>query len=57
MFDPGAGTWTAVAPMHGTHVNGQAVALADGSVLVVGGGFSVSGKGASAELFEPAGAP
>jgi hypothetical protein len=57
VFDPGAGTWTAVAPMPGTHVNGQAVPLPDGSVLVVGGGLSVSGKGTSAELFDPAGAP
>ncbi|MFJ8628868.1 DUF6603 domain-containing protein [Kitasatospora sp. NPDC093550] len=56
LFDPATGTWSAVKPMTDARTGHQAVALRNGSVLVVGGTVS-TGRGPAAlaycELYDP----
>ena len=52
LYDPGSGTWTATAKMVAVRVNHTATLLADGKVLVAGGGDRFHTL-ASAELYDP----
>ncbi|MGV1036849.1 MAG: kelch repeat-containing protein [Candidatus Nanopelagicales bacterium] len=57
LYDPGTGTWTAVAPMKEQRYGHTATRLTDGRVLVVGGILreqDPDGRRA-AEMFDPAG--
>jgi N-acetylneuraminic acid mutarotase len=58
LYDPTTDIWTALPPMPGGHVGGEAVALADGSVLLMGGndGYDQEGseiRAPSATRFVP----
>ena len=55
LFDPATTTWTTIEPMSEGRIQGAAVALEDGRVLVVGG-QDTNNVGAlpSAEIFDPA---
>ena len=52
IYNPDTNTWTAGASMTDGRNGAQAVVLADGSVLVIGG-FSGSGEVASVERYQP----
>jgi hypothetical protein len=51
MFDPASGTWSATASMINARADFPAALLNDGRVLVVGGGYDLSGS-CCAELFD-----
>jgi N-acetylneuraminic acid mutarotase len=56
LYDPSTGRWTSTEAMGGVRVGHTATLLADGRVLVAGGGSSSDGDGgplASAELYDP----
>ncbi len=55
LFDPATGAWTELPAMADNHRYGTATALADGRVLLAGGGSGhVNGPGtANAEVFDP----
>jgi N-acetylneuraminic acid mutarotase len=54
LYDPVADSWTALPPMPGRRAGGAAIALADGSVFIVGGYTEVGGGAlASAVRFVP----
>lgn len=63
LFDPASGTWSPTSDLHLARYGAQAVTLADGRVLVVGGWGDIDGGPsplygsprplASAELFDP----
>lgn len=52
IYDPGTGEWSTAAPMSETRVNHTATLLADGRVLVVGGGEEDSYSN-TAEVYDP----
>ena len=55
IFDPTTETWTTVEPMADPRIQGIAVTLEDGRVLVVGGQARNNvGALASAEIYTPA---
>ena len=56
LYDPTTGSWTATRDMAGVRVGHTATPLADGTVLVAGGGSSSDGDGGpldSSELYDP----
>lgn len=52
IYNPDTNTWTVGTPMAAGRSAAQAVLLADGSVLMIGG-FSGSGEVATVERFQP----
>ncbi|MBI5547225.1 MAG: hypothetical protein HY901_25365 [Deltaproteobacteria bacterium] len=54
LFDPGTGAWAEVAPMKAPRFLPQATLLADGKVLVTGGGDERWNTIAQTELYDPA---
>jgi len=53
LYDPDTGTWTATGSMIEGRLGHQATLLADGRVLVTGGGGDGLSPGLSAELYDP----
>lgn len=53
IYDPATATFTSVAPMHNVRYEHEAVLLADGRVLVIGGLDDASVIMATAELYDP----
>ena len=53
IFDPVKGTWSGTGPLNVGRIGAQAVTLADGAVLVVGGTDINSTTLSSAELWDP----
>jgi hypothetical protein len=54
IFNPATGRWTATGSLHAPRSEGQAVTLADGRVLVVGGMNSDSTSAVNGEVYDPA---
>jgi hypothetical protein len=54
IYDPPRQAWRPVAPMHGVRYRATATLLADGRVLVAGGGITDTDITASAEVYDPA---
>ena len=54
LYDPVTGSWTATAALTTARIEGRAVLLPDGTVLVVGGSSSNNGMAlAAAEVYQP----
>ena len=53
VFDPDSGAWTAASPMSEARVNHTASLLADGRVLVAGGGKQDGPYSNTAEIYDP----
>ena len=53
LYDPRAGTWQATGAMHEARAGHTATLLADGTVLIAGGGSSPADTSGTAEVFEP----
>jgi N-acetylneuraminic acid mutarotase len=53
VFDPTSGTFAATGALSGSRDNHLGVALADGRVIIIGGGYSIGPMHSSAELWSP----
>lgn len=53
LYDPGRGTWSATGPMSVGRAFHTATRLADGTVLVAGGGIADEVASGTAELYDP----